>query len=80
LQLHEDSSTLAADRAPAKADRTKRLTARDERKFPLEVLRRAAIKSVTSVTNPTGGPFYDSHHKILFYEAFSATSGQEINN
>jgi hypothetical protein len=46
------------------------LTAKDERKFPLEVLRRPAIKSVTSVTNPAGGPFYDSHHKILFYEAF----------
>jgi hypothetical protein len=70
LQLHKDSSTLAADRAPTKADRTKRLTARDERKFPLEFLRRAAIKSVTSVTNSAGGAFYDSSHKILFYEAF----------
>jgi hypothetical protein len=79
LQLHEDSSRLAADRAPAKADRTKRLNARDVRKFPFEVLRLVAIKSVTTVTNPPGGSFYDSHHKILFYEAFSATSGQAIN-
>jgi hypothetical protein len=55
------------------------LTARDVRKFPFEVLRLVAIKSVTTVTNPPGGSFYDSHHKILFYEAFSATSGQAIN-
>jgi hypothetical protein len=79
LQLHEDSSTLAADLAPAKADRTKRLTARDEPKFPLEVLRRAAIKSVTSVTTPRVGSFYDSHHKILFYEAFQPHPAKAIS-
>jgi hypothetical protein len=61
---------LAAEPSPAKANRTTRLIAGDERKFPLEVSRRTAIKSVTTVTNPLGGLFYDSHHKILFSGAF----------
>jgi hypothetical protein len=51
LQLHENPSTLAAQSSPAKAKRIKRLIAEDERKFPLEVLRRTVIKSVTGVTN-----------------------------
>jgi hypothetical protein len=70
LQLHENPSTLAAEPLPAKANRTKRLIAGDERKFPLGVLPRTAIKSVTGVTNGLGAIFYDSHHETLFSGAF----------
>jgi hypothetical protein len=46
------------------------LIAGNERKFPSEVLRRTAIKSVTGVTNGLPGSFYDNDHKMLFSGAF----------
>src|SRR6516165_3370697 len=66
LQLHENPQAAPA---PAKANRTT-LIAGDEPKSPLGVLRRTAIKSVTTVTNAAGGSFYDSYHKMLFSGAF----------
>jgi hypothetical protein len=68
LQLHQNPSTLAAK--PRQRRRRQIVQAGDERKFPLGVLRRTAIKSVTTVTNAAGGAFYDSDHKILFSGAF----------
>ncbi|HEY2243025.1 MAG TPA: hypothetical protein VGH47_02255 [Xanthobacteraceae bacterium] len=61
---------------PANANRTKRLIAGDEREFPLEVLRRWPIKSVTGVTNGLPGPLYDLHHKMLFSGAFLLSAGR----
>src|SRR5262249_40035412 len=79
LQLHEKPSYLRRSRAIAGEGRpTKRWIARDERKFPAEVLRQMANKSVTSVTNGSPSLFYDFHHNGLVFGGFLQHPGRLV--
>jgi hypothetical protein len=66
LQLHENLSTLGSAAIAGASKPYKAIDRRDERKFPVEVLRRAAVQSVTGVTNsPANFMFFIIKHCFL---------------